>query len=43
LCYNLDVTYIEKNEMENILGTILDINGKMKDDLEPAQTCKKWV
>jgi hypothetical protein len=34
LRHNLDVIYIEKNVMDNILGTILDIKWKMKDNLE---------
>jgi hypothetical protein len=34
LRYNLDVIYIEKNVMDNILSTILDIKGKIKDNLE---------
>jgi hypothetical protein len=34
LRHNLDVMHIEKkNAMDNILGTILDIKGKMKDNL----------
>ena len=28
---NLDVMHIEKNIVDNILGTILDISGKIKD------------
>jgi len=31
LRHNLDVMYIEKNVMDNILATILDIKGKTKD------------
>jgi len=31
--HNLDVMHIEKNVMDNILGTILDIKGKTKDNL----------
>jgi hypothetical protein len=31
--YNLDVMHIEKNVMDNILGTILEIKGKTKDNL----------
>jgi hypothetical protein len=34
LRYNLDVMHIEKNVMDNILGTILDIKGKTKDNLQ---------
>jgi hypothetical protein len=33
LRHNLDVMDIEKNVMDYILGTILDIKGKMKDNL----------
>jgi hypothetical protein len=33
LPHNLDVMHIEKNVMDNILGTILDIKGKTKDNL----------
>jgi len=32
LRHNLDVMHIEKNVMDNILGTILDIKGKTKDN-----------
>jgi hypothetical protein len=32
LRHNLDVMHIEKNVWDNILGTILDIKGKEKDD-----------
>jgi hypothetical protein len=33
LRHNLDVMHIEKNVMDNILGTLLDIKGKSKDNL----------
>jgi hypothetical protein len=33
LRHNLDVMHIEKNVMDNILGTLLDIKGKTKDNL----------
>jgi hypothetical protein len=33
LRHNFDVMHIEKNVMNNILGTILDIKGKTKDNL----------
>jgi hypothetical protein len=33
LRHNLDVMHIEKNVMDNILGTILNIKGKTKDNL----------
>ena len=31
LCHNLDVMHIEKNIVDSILGTLLDILGKTKD------------
>ena len=34
LRHNLDVMHIEKNVMDNIFGTILDMKGKTKDNLE---------
>jgi hypothetical protein len=34
LRYNLDVIHIEKNVIDNILCTILDIKGKTKNNLE---------
>jgi hypothetical protein len=37
LRHNLDVMHIEKNVMDNILGTILDIKGKTKDNLQARQ------
>jgi hypothetical protein len=37
LRHNLDVMHIEKNVMNNILGTILDIKGKTKDNLQARQ------
>jgi hypothetical protein len=37
LRHNLDVMHIEKNVIDNILGTILDIKGKTKDDLATRQ------
>jgi hypothetical protein len=33
--------HIEKNVMENILGTILDIKGKTKDNLQARQDLKE--
>jgi hypothetical protein len=33
LRHNLDVMHIEKNVMNNILSTLLDIKGKTKDNL----------
>ncbi|XP_062173825.1 uncharacterized protein LOC133879311 [Alnus glutinosa] len=37
LQHNLDVMHIEKNVMDNIFGTILDIKGKTKNDLAAHQ------
>jgi hypothetical protein len=37
LRHNLDVMHVEKNVMDNILGTMLDIKGKTKDN---AQACQ---
>jgi hypothetical protein len=37
LRHNRDVMHIEKNVMDNILGTILDIKGKTKDNLQARQ------
>jgi hypothetical protein len=37
LRHNLDVMNIEKNVMDNILGTILDIKGKTKDNLQASK------
>jgi hypothetical protein len=37
LRHNLYVMHIEKNVMDNILGTILDIKGKIKDNLQACQ------
>ncbi|XP_039138852.1 uncharacterized protein LOC120276193 [Dioscorea cayenensis subsp. rotundata] len=34
LRHNLDVMHIEKNICENIVGTILDIDGKLKDNMK---------
>jgi hypothetical protein len=34
LRHNLDVMHIEKNVMDNILSTLLDIKGKTKDNLK---------
>ena len=33
----LDVMHIKKNVMDNILGTVLDIKGKIKDNLQTHQ------
>jgi hypothetical protein len=37
LRHNIDVMHIEKNVMDNILGTILDIKEKTKDNLQARQ------
>jgi hypothetical protein len=37
LRYNLDVMYIEKNVMDNILGMILAIKGKTKHNLQACE------
>jgi hypothetical protein len=34
LRHNLNVMHVEKNVMDNILGTLLNIKGKTKDNLE---------
>ena len=34
LRHNLDVMHIEKNVCENIIGTILNVDGKSKDNLQ---------
>lgn len=34
LRHNLDVMHIEKNICDNIIGTLLDIDGKSKDNLK---------
>jgi hypothetical protein len=41
LRHNLDVMHIEKNGMDNILGTILDIKGKTNDDLAARQDLRE--
>jgi hypothetical protein len=41
LRHNLDVMHIEKNVMDNILGTILYIKGKTKDNLRARQDLKE--
>jgi hypothetical protein len=37
LRHNLDVMHVEKNVMDNILGTMLDIKGKTKDNAQARQ------
>ena len=34
LRHNLDVMHIEKNVVDNIIGTLLNLNGKIKDNLK---------
>ena len=34
LRHNLDVIYIEKNFFENIISTIMDVHGKIKDNVK---------
>ena len=40
LWHNLDVTHIEKNVCDNIIGTLLDIKGKTKDTLKACMDLK---
>ncbi|GLT66501.1 hypothetical protein SLA2020_388620 [Shorea laevis] len=41
LRHNIDVMHTEKNVMDNILGTLLNMNGKTKDNLEARQDLRK--
>jgi len=41
LRHNLDVMHIEKNVVDNIIGTLLDIKGKTKDNHEVRQDLRK--
>ena len=41
LRHNFDMMHIEKNMMDNIIGTLLDIQGKMKDNLEACEDLKE--
>ncbi|XP_028074698.1 uncharacterized protein LOC114277071 [Camellia sinensis] len=34
LCHNLDVMHIEKNVIDNVYGTLLNLDGKTKDNLK---------
>jgi hypothetical protein len=43
LRHNHDVMYIEKNVVNNILGTILDIKGKTKDNIEARKDLCEMV
>jgi len=40
--HNLDVMHIEKNICDNILGTLLEIDGKNKDTLNARLDFDKW-
>jgi hypothetical protein len=39
--HNLDIMHIEKNVMDNIIGTLLDMNGKTKDNLKACKDLHK--
>jgi len=34
LCHNLDVMHMEKNMFENIFNTVMDVKGKIKDNIK---------
>ena len=40
LCHNLDIMHIEKNLVDNIIGTLLNLDGKTKDNLKARQDLK---
>ena len=40
LHYNLDVMHIEKNVVNNIIDTLLNLDGKIKDNLKACQDLK---
>ena len=40
LRHNLDVMSIEKNVVDNIIGTLLNLDGKTKDSLKARQDLK---
>ena len=40
LRHNLDVMHIEKNIVDNIIGTLLNLNGKTNDNLKALQDLK---
>ena len=42
LAHNLDVMHIEKNICDNILGTLLEIEGKNKDTVGARVDLKKF-
>ena len=37
LRHNLDMMHIEKNVVDNIIGTLLNLDGKTKDNLKAHQ------
>jgi hypothetical protein len=41
LRHNLDVMYIEKNVCDNLIGTLLNLSGKTKDDLNARLDLEK--
>ncbi|WCJ39870.1 hypothetical protein M5689_020822 [Euphorbia peplus] len=41
LCHNIDVMHTEKNICDNIIGTLLDIEGKTKDGLNARRDLKE--
>ena len=45
ILYNLDVMYIQRNLCEKIIHTIIDVEGKTKDDVNAirdlAEHCKR--
>ena len=41
LRHNLDVMHIEKNIVDSILGTLLDISGKIKDHAKARYDLKE--
>ena len=40
LCHNLDVMHIEKNVVDNIIGTLLNLDSKTNDNLKTCQDLK---
>ena len=42
LHHNLDVMHIEKNVFDNIIGTLLNLDGKTKDNLKACQDLKGY-
>ncbi|GLT54917.1 hypothetical protein SLA2020_280750 [Shorea laevis] len=41
LRHNIDVMHTEKNVVDNIIGTLLDMTGKTKDNLKARQDLRK--